>query len=148
MNDRIKSLYRSHILVNAKDESHHGKLEDPTHVLEAYNPMCGDKYTLYLKLVDGVIEEATFEGFGCAISKASTAVLTHQIEGKTVDQVKPIVELFHELVNESSGHSPESLTNDEDLLAFAAAREFPERKVCATLSWGELLLSLRGSMTK
>lgn len=148
MNDRIKSLYRSHILVNAKDQSHQGKLEDATHTLEAYNPMCGDKYTLYLKLVDGVIEEATFEGFGCAISKASTAVLTKQIEGKTVDQVKPIVELFHELVNESSDQSPESLTNDEDLLAFAAAREFPERKVCATLSWGELQLSLRGSMTK
>lgn len=138
MNDRIKSLYRSHILVNAKDESHQGKLEDATHVLEAYNPMCGDKFTIYLRLTGNMIEQANFEGFGCAISKASTAVLTKKIEGKTLDEVKPIVELFHELVNESSDQSPESLSTDEDLLAFAAAREFPERKTCATLSWGEL----------
>ncbi len=148
MNDRIKALYQSHILVNAKDTSHQGKLEDATHVLEAYNPMCGDQYTVSLKIVDDVIEKATFDGFGCAISKASTAVLTKQIEGKTLVEIKPFIELFHELVNELSDQSPESLTSDEDLLAFAAAREFPERKVCATLSWEELLLSLRGSMMK
>lgn len=138
MNDRIKSLYQSHILLNAKDESHLGRFDDPTHTLEAYNPMCGDKYTLYLKLTDGLIEKATFEGFGCAISKASTAVLTKQIEGKTLESIKPIVELFFELVNEDSDLIPESLTTNEDLLAFAAAREFPERKTCATLSWGEV----------
>jgi len=138
MNDRIKSLYRSHILVNAKDESHQGIIENATHVLEAYNPMCGDKYTLYLKLVDHVIEKATFDGFGCAISKASTAVLIKQIEGKSLEEIKPIVNMFFELVNEESDQAPESLTDDEDLIAFAASREFPERKTCATLSWGEL----------
>lgn len=142
MNERIKSLYRSHILVNAKDETHLGRFDDPTHTLEAYNPMCGDKYTLYLKLVDGVVLKATFEGFGCAISKASTAVLTKEIEGKSLDQIKPIIDMFFELVNEESNQSPESLTTNEDLLAFAAAREFPERKTCATLSWGELELIL------
>ena len=142
MNDRIKSLYRSHILVNAKDESHQGELENATHILEAYNPMCGDKFTIYLRLEGDVIEQASYEGFGCAISKASTAVLIKQIEGKTLLEIKPIVELFYELVNESSAQSPESLTTDEDLLAFAAAREFPERKTCATLSWEELRLIL------
>ncbi len=138
MNDRIKSLYRSHILFNAKDESHQGELENATHTLEAYNPMCGDKFTIYLRLEGDVIEQASFEGFGCAISKASTAVLIKQIEGKTLLEIKLIVELFYELVNESSDQSPESLTTDENLLAFAAAREFPERKTCATLSWEEL----------
>ncbi|MBO3697380.1 Fe-S cluster assembly sulfur transfer protein SufU [Roseivirga sp. E12] len=138
MNDRIKALYRSHILVNAKDESHQGKLENATHVLEAYNPMCGDKYTLYIKLEGDKISKASFEGFGCAISKASTAVLSKQLEGKSLKEMKPLVEMFFELVNEDSDQSPESLTDNEDLLAFAAAREFPERKTCATLSWGEL----------
>jgi len=127
------------MLINAKDESHLGRFDDPTHTLEAYNPMCGDKYTLYLKLTDNLIEKATFEGFGCAISKASTAVLTKQIEGKTLKEIKPIVALFFELVNEGSDQSPESLTTDEDLLAFAAAREFPERKTCATLSWESIV---------
>lgn len=138
MNDRIKSLYRSHILVNAKDESHQGKFDDASHVLEAYNPMCGDKYTLYLKLEHEKVSKAAFEGFGCAISKASTAVLSRLIEGKSLQDIKPLVELFFELVNEDSDQTPESLTDNEDLLAFAAAREFPERKTCATLSWGEL----------
>lgn len=138
MNERIKALYQSHILTNAKDESHLGRFDNPTHILEAYNPMCGDKYTLYLKVRDSLVEKATFEGFGCAISKASTAVLTEQIEGKVLEEIKPIIELFFELVNEDSDLSPESLTTDEDLLAFAAAREFPERKTCATLSWGEM----------
>ncbi len=148
MKDRIKALYRSHILVNAKDKSHVGSFKEATHLLEAYNPMCGDKYTLYIQVEGDRIVKAKFEGFGCAISKASTSVLTKQIEGKTITEVKPLIELFFELVNEDSDQAPESLTQDEDLLAFAAAREFPERKTCATLSWGELELSLRGSMTK
>lgn len=124
--------------MNAKDESHQGKLEDATHVLEAYNPMCGDKYMLYIKLEGDKVSRAIFEGFGCAISKASTAVLSRQVEGKSLQEIKPLIEMFFELVNEDSDQSPESLTDNEDLLAFAAAREFPERKTCATLSWGEL----------
>jgi len=138
MNDRIKALYRSHILVNAKDESHQGKFDDATHILEAYNPMCGDKYTLYLQLEGDAVVKATFEGFGCAISKASTAVLSKLIEGKSLQEIRPLVEMFFELVDEDSDRTPESLTDNEDLLAFAAARQFPERKTCATLSWGEL----------
>ncbi|MFY0592058.1 Fe-S cluster assembly sulfur transfer protein SufU [Roseivirga sp.] len=138
MNDRIKALYQTHILANAKDESRMGKLADATHVLEAYNPMCGDKYTLYLKILNNTIQKASFEGFGCAISKASTVVLTKLIEGNTLADIKPMIDAFFELVNEDSDQSPESLTEDEDLLAFAAAREFPERKTCATLSWSEI----------
>lgn len=138
MNERIKSLYKSHIMANARDGSHVGAFPEATHVLEAYNPMCGDKYTLYLELNDEQVIRAGFEGYGCAISKASTVVLTRNLEGKTLKEIKPLVELFFELVDENSDKTPESLTQDEDLLAFAAAREFLERKQCATLSWGEL----------
>ena len=138
MNERIKSLYKSHILANARDESRVGAFSEATHVLEAYNPLCGDKYTLYLELNDTKVIRAGFEGYGCAISKASTVVLTRNLEGKTLEEIKPLVELFFELVDENSDKTPESLTQDEDLLAFAAAREFPERKQCATLSWREL----------
>ncbi|OEK04696.1 Fe-S cluster assembly sulfur transfer protein SufU [Roseivirga misakiensis] len=138
MNDRIKALYQTHILVNAKDETHLGKFEGATHVLEAYNPMCGDKFTLYLSVKGNQIEKVRFEGYGCAISKASTAVLAKQVEGKTLQEIKPIVDLFFELVDHDSDHLPEDLTDNQDLLAFAAAREFPERKTCATLSWTEV----------
>lgn len=138
MNDRIKALYRSHILVNSKDESHYGKFDGATHVLEAYNPMCGDKYTLYIKLNNNRVERASFEGFGCAISRASTSVLCGLMVGKTLEEMEPTTQMFFELVNQDSDHSPESLTENENLLAFAAARDFPERKTCATLSWEEL----------
>ena len=138
MKDRIKALYQTHILVKSKDNTLVGQLADATHSLEAYNPMCGDKYTLHLKLSEERIEKASFEGFGCAISKASTATLTEMIIGKSLVQIKPIVDDFLELINGESKKDPESITNDDQLLAFAAARAFPERRTCASLSWEEL----------
>ena len=137
MNERIKGLYQSHILTKSKDEAYVGQLSDATHVLEAYNPMCGDKYEVYLKFDGNKIENARFEGYGCAISKASTAVLTEMLIGKTLKELNPVIEDFLELINADSEKDPESLTRDDQLLAFAAAREFPERKTCASLSWEE-----------
>ena len=139
MNDRLKNLYKTQILAHAKDQTHVGVLSNATHILEAYNPMCGDKYTLYLIVENESIIEASFKGYGCAISKASTAILVHKIAGKELSEVKAIVTLFMEILDENSDQSPESLTQDEALLAFAATREFPERKKCASLSWEEMI---------
>ncbi len=138
MNERIKGLYQQHILSKSKDQTHVGQIKEATHILEAYNPMCGDKYTLYLKLSEGVIHEASFEGFGCAISKASTAVLTELAIGKSIEVIKSLVDDFLDLIDVDAGRNPEEITQDNQLLAFAAAREFPERKTCASLSWEEL----------
>lgn len=143
MNERIKSLYQSHILTKSKDEAYVGQIAMATHVLEAYNPMCGDKYQLYLKVEEDKIENARFEGYGCAISKASTAVLTEMVIGKRIDDIKPIIEDFLELINADSDKTPESLTQDDQLLAFAAARAFPERRTCASLSWEEFLVTFK-----
>ena len=138
MNERIKGLYQEHILKKSKDDTFKGALQNETHYLEAYKPMCGDKYTISMSIVNDVIQDARFEGFGCAISKASTALLTEIVIGKSVEEIKPIVENFLELVDEHGKRDPESIFNDDQLLAFAAAREFPERKTCASLSWTEL----------
>ncbi len=138
MNDRIKGFYQEHILAKSKDESRVGQLEDPTHVLEAYNPMCGDKYTLYLCIQDDVVKEAMFEGYGCAISKASTAVLTDLIIGRSLNEIAEATQKFLELIDAESDKEPEEITSDDQLLAFAAAREFPERRTCASLSWDEM----------
>lgn len=138
MNERIKALYQSHILTKSKDESHVGKLADATHILEAYNPMCGDKYSVYLKMDADRIIDARFEGYGCAISKASTAVLTEKVIGQNIEELKPIIESFLELIDADSNQAPETLSSEDQLLAFAAAREFPERRSCASLSWEEL----------
>lgn len=137
MNERIKGLYQSHILTKSKDVSKVGILENVTHTLEAYNPMCGDKYTVYLQLEDSKVLDAKFEGFGCAISKASTAVLADVVIGKELDQISKLIEDFLKLIDADSSVDPEDITKDDQLLAFAAAREFPERHTCASLSWEE-----------
>jgi nitrogen fixation NifU-like protein len=138
MNERLKELYKKHILIKAKDEQHVGELEDYTHLLEAYNPMCGDKYTLYLKIADDRIEDAAFKGFGCAISKASTAVLTARLIGTSLTEAGKLTSLFLELINPDSKAAVETITADEELQAFAGTREYPERQQCASLAWTEL----------
>ncbi len=138
MNERLKQLYKTQILTNAEDQTYFKELTEATHILEAYNPMCGDKYTLYLKMVGEKIAEASFKGYGCAISRASTSVLIKNILGKSLQELQAIIEQFMEVINEESEKSPESITADEELLAFAGTREYPERKKCASLSWDEL----------
>lgn len=141
MNDRLKQLYKSHILTKAKDETHFGELSTYTHVLEAYNPMCGDKYSLYLEVEDERIKNASFKGFGCSISKASTAVLAARLVGAKFSGAKELTELFMELINSDSLIPVEELTDDEELLAFAGTRNYPERKQCASLVWDEFIKS-------
>lgn len=143
MSERIKGLYQEHILKKSKDESLKGVVQNETHRLEAYNPMCGDKFTLSIRVNQNRIEDARFDGFGCAISKASTALLTEKIIGKSLNEVAPLVNDFLELIDEDGNRDPEMISKDDQLLAFAAAREFPERKTCASLSWDELLSLLK-----
>ncbi len=138
MNGRIKELYKTQILTNAKDETYFAELPSATHVLEAYNPMCGDKYTLYLEIEGEEIRNASFQGYGCAISRASTSILIKNILGKTLTELPPLIDQFMEIVNENSDQSPESISDDKELLAFAGTREYPERKKCASLSWDEI----------
>lgn len=141
MNERLKQLYKSHILKKAKDDTHLGELPAYTHLIEAYNPMCGDKYSLYLQVKGGTVAEASFQGFGCAISKASTAVLTERLIGTDLKEVKALVDLFLELINPESKTPIEQLTEDEELWAFAGTRDYPERIQCAGLAWTELAKS-------
>ncbi len=135
MNDRLKSLYKTQILTYAKDSTHEGELPNATHSLAAYNPMCGDKYTVYLVVKQQTVIEAKFKGYGCAISKASTAILVEKITGEPLSEVASLVALFLKIINADAEQQPEELTSDDALLAFAATREFPERKKCASLSW-------------
>lgn len=138
MSERIKGLYQEHILKKSKDESLKGTVQNETHQIEAYNPMCGDKFTLSIRMNENRIEDARFDGFGCAISKASTALLTETIIGKSLKEVALLVNDFLELIDEDGNRDPEVIFKNDQLLAFAAAREFPERKTCASLSWDKM----------
>lgn len=135
MSDRIKALYQEHILRKSKDESHYGSLPEATHHIEAYNPLCGDQFKIHLRIDEQEIKEASFEGYGCAISKASTALFVELLLGLSLGESKSLIDRYLKLVDHESSEAPSSLFEEDKVLAFAAARDFPERKTCAELSW-------------
>jgi len=131
MNDKLKQLYKTVILKHNKEPFHYEKKESATHQLEAYNPLCGDRFNLFLEVNNGLIESVYFHGYGCAISKASTSVLAKNLEGKKVAEALVLCKDFRAVV------SPDNSTENEleEFEAFAAAKDFPGRLTCATLSW-------------
>lgn len=136
MNERLKRLYKTIILEHNKEPFFFEKKEEATYVLKAYNQICGDRFELYFEVKNGVIEDLTFHGFGCAISKASTSVLVKNLKGKNF--VKALLSCRQFLsVTTSEVESEENL--GEELEAFSAAKEFPGRLKCATLAWDEMV---------
>ena len=99
---------------------------------EGYNPLCGDRLTVYLRVEDGVIKDATFQGSGCAISKASASIMTDVVKGKTVAEAEKIFEKFHRAVTAPADAQVEDLGK---LSALTGVRQFPVRVKCATLAW-------------
>lgn len=99
--------------------------------------MCGDKFTVYLNIENEIIQSAGMQGFGCAISKASTYLLSQALSGETLREAQEIIKRFLEMTNDKSDRKPEDVFETDEFLAFAAAREFPERKTCANMSWEE-----------
>jgi len=138
MNSPLKKLYHTRIIEHSKHPFHEGEIKDATHVLEAYNPLCGDKYSLYLNIHNGTVEEAMFNGYGCAISKASTSVLIQNCIGRTILEISDIISMFGKIIDPESQSRPEDISEDNDLLAFSATRQFPERIKCASLSWDQI----------
>jgi len=99
---------------------------------EGYNPLCGDRLTVYLRVEDGVIKDATFQGSGCAISKASASLMTDVVKGKTVAEAEALFERFHRVVTAPTDAPVEDLGK---LSVLAGVRQFPVRVKCATLAW-------------
>lgn len=130
MEKKLSDLYQDVILTNNKEPYHFKKANDLSHSVEAYNPLCGDHFHLYFDMEGDTIKEAYFHGYGCAISKASTSILLQHIEGKTLTEVRPILEEFIKIV-----HGEADTSSQSEFLAFAAAKHFPSREQCATLSW-------------
>jgi nitrogen fixation protein NifU and related proteins len=129
----LRALYQEIILEHNKNPRNFRKLPDATRMLEGYNPLCGDHYTLYLKIMDDTIVDISFEGSGCAISKASASVMTTLLKGKTKAEAEKAFETFHKLVTgEIKDVSFEALGK---LGAFAGVSEFPARVKCASLAW-------------
>ena len=127
-------LYQQTILEHNRHPRNFKKLAGATHVAEGYNPLCGDHLWVYAIISDGIIQEAAFEGSGCAISKASASMMTTALKGKTVAEAKVLFDEFHRLV--IGDLKPDTGPNHLDKLAvFSGIWQYPSRVKCASLGW-------------
>ena len=143
MSGELRELYQEIILDHNKAPRNFRSIPDPDRRVEAFNPLCGDHYTIYLKFRDGVIEDVSFEGAGCAISKASASLMSTMVKGKTREQAGALFDLFHRLVT-GEQVSPNELASIGKLAAFANVSEFPARVKCASLAWHTMHAALTG----
>jgi len=139
----LKALYQEVILDHNKNPRNFKKLEDADCSVEGYNPLCGDHYTVFLKLDGEVISEIAFQGSGCAISKASASVMSTVLKGKTRAEAEVWFEKFHHLVR---GEMKSETSTEElgKLAAFSGVSEFPARVKCAILAWHTVHSALQG----
>jgi nitrogen fixation protein NifU and related proteins len=141
----LRDLYQEVVLDHAHRPRNFGRLAGANRRAEGFNPLCGDRVTLYLRLVDSVIEDARFEGNGCAISTASASLMTEALRGKTLDQVQALFGAVHALFTVDDGAEPAASLGKLEVLS--GVREFPVRVKCATLPWHTLQAALRDEPT-
>ena len=142
----LTDLYQQVILDHNKKPRNFRKLENANHSAEGYNPLCGDHLTVYLNLEDDSVKDISFEGSGCAISKAAASMMTQAVKGKTKEEVERLFSEFHKMVTgESENGSEEGELGN--LMIFSGVREFPVRVKCATLPWHTLHAALNNEHT-
>jgi nitrogen fixation NifU-like protein len=139
----LSELYQQVILDHNKKPRNFHKLEAANRTAEGYNPLCGDQLTVYMQLEDEVVKDVSFEGSGCAISKAAASMMTQSVKGKTKQEAELLFNEFHrmvtgELETEETPHHLGRLT------IFAGVRDFPARVKCASLSWHTMHAALKG----
>ena len=143
----LKQLYQDIILEHGKSPRNLGKCEGYSHDAKGYNPLCGDKVHVYLKLDNGKkVENLTFEGDGCAISLASASIMTELVEGKSFDEAKEIMKAFLNMIKNTSEIQSNHLNKDQKikLMSLSGVKQFPMRVKCATLSWHTLVSAMEG----
>jgi nitrogen fixation protein NifU and related proteins len=141
----LRELYQEQILEHSKAPRNFRELQNANHKAEGYNPLCGDHVTIYLDLEGDKIHDVSFQGSGCAISKASASMMTQSVKGKSKEEAEKLFEQFHKLVTGQANGDHESLGK---LAVFAGVSEFPVRVKCATLAWHTLQAALEGKREK
>ena len=136
----LRDLYQEIIIDHNRNPRHCYVMDNPTVEAEGYNPLCGDKLTVYLLLVDGMVDDISFTGCGCAISQASASLMTDAMMGKTIQEAHALFETFHRML--TSDDDIQSMTMDK-LTVLAGVRAYPARVKCATLAWHTLEAALK-----
>lgn len=139
MKPEIRNLYTEKIKALANAKSHWAELTTRDIIIEAHNPMCGDDFQIGIQIQGDHVQRIRYKGYGCHISKASTALLAKKLEGMRISEIMERIHAFLMLADAEEQTEPHSLWKDTDALAFSMARDFPERHTCVTLSWEALL---------
>ncbi len=143
----LKELYQDIILEHGKSPRNFGKCEKYTHQARGHNPLCGDQVQIYLKLNNQKkVEDLTFEGSGCAISIASTSIMTELVKGKNLEIAKKIVFDFLNMIKNTQEIKSENLDSDQKtkIMSLSGVKQYPMRVKCATLAWHTLTSAMEG----
>ena len=142
MSDDLNDLYQEVILDHNRNPRNFRALPDANRRAEGDNPLCGDHFTVFLKLDNDVIRDVSFQGAGCAISKASASLMTEQLKGKTVAEARSCFSQFQQML--ATGEAGEDEEAMGSLCALGGVHKFPMRVKCAILSWHAMLAGLDG----
>lgn len=139
MSMELRELYQEIIIDHNRNPRNHHVMEDATTEAKGFNPLCGDKLTVYLKLQDELIRDVSFVGCGCAISQASASLMTDALKGKSIKEAH---ELFHRVHRMLTQEEEDYLVSMDKLTVLAGVKAFPARVKCATLAWHTLEAAL------
>lgn len=141
LNPELRELYQQVILDHNKSPRNFKKLETANRSAEGYNPLCGDKIDIYLDVEDNIVKDISFQGSGCAISKASASLMSTVVKGKSVEEAKKLFEKFHDLVT-GKLNEDDSIEELGKLAVLAGVKEFPVRVKCASLAWHTMISAI------
>ncbi len=139
----LSELYQQVILDHNKKPRNYHKLDSANRVAEGHNPLCGDQLTVYMQLEDEIVKDLSFEGSGCAISKAAASMMTQSIKGKTREEAETLFKEFHGMVKGELDEETQP-NNLGRLKIFSGVRDYPARVKCASLSWHTMHAALTG----
>lgn len=128
----LRELYQEIIIDHNRNPRNHHSLEHATHQANGFNPLCGDKLTVYAKVEHDLISELSFVGTGCAISQASASLMTEALVGKTVPEAHALFHRFHHMLTDDNDPGQGDMNK---LMVLAGVKAFPARVKCATLAW-------------
>ena len=137
----LSELYQEVILDHNRQPRNFGEIPDASGKAEGFNPLCGDKVTVYIKTTGDRIDEVSFKGTGCAISTASASLMTEAVKGKSIQEAKSMFQKFHDMVTGKD----EGIRDEEEmdkLCVFNRLSDYPVRVKCATLVWHAFLAAL------
>jgi len=143
MGDSLHDLYQDIILDHNKRPRHYGALPEHTHTAEGYNPLCGDKISVYVQLEGDTVRALRFESASCAICKASASIMVESLSGQTLDRAEQLHGRVAQLLSGGDGEATAELSSDGELAALVGVRKFPARVKCATLPWHTFQTALK-----